>query len=285
MGYGWPKSAAVRGVSSWAKRNVLRTNYDFRRFRRLFSHPLTRGLDLDDVRTTELRRQIILSKPFLRKIYDDWYRLVVEHLPAGGGPVLELGSGAGYLGDVVPNLITSEVFFCQNVRLIANAMELPFLPASLRAIVMTDVLHHVPDVQRFLEQAAICVSPGGAIVMIEPWVTWWSLIVWKRLHHEPCRPDSQEWSFPPSGPLSAANGALPWIIFERDRDVFVKMFPQFRVDALRPMMPFRYLVSGGVSMRSLMPGFTYRLWSRLERLFEPWMHHWAMFTLVVLRRV
>ena len=254
-------------------------------FRNLLSHPLTRGLDLDDVRTTELRRQIILSKPFLRQIYDDWYRLILEHLPAGDAPVLELGSGAGYLADLVPNLITSEVFFCQNMRLIANAMELPFQPASLRAIVMTDVLHHIPDVRRFFRQAAICVVPGGAIVMIEPWFSWWSRIIWRRLHHEPFRPESADWAFPPAGPLSGANGALPWILFERDREAFLKEFPQFKLDLVQPMMPFRYLVSGGVSMRSFMPRFTYTLWSGVERLLQPRMRHWAMFALIVLHRI
>ena len=32
------------------------------------THPLTRGLDIDDPRTTELRRRVILEKPFLRLI-------------------------------------------------------------------------------------------------------------------------------------------------------------------------------------------------------------------------
>ena len=51
--------------------------------KRLLAHPLTRGLDLDDPRTTELRRTIIQSKPFLRALYTEWYREVCEVLPAG----------------------------------------------------------------------------------------------------------------------------------------------------------------------------------------------------------
>lgn len=250
----------------------------------LLSHPLTRGLDLDDPQTTELRRQIILSKPFLRRIYDDWYDLIRQHLPADTVPVLELGSGAGYLAERLPGLITSEVFFCPNVKLVANALALPFPRAGLPTIVMIDVLHHIPDVRRFFQEATVCVRPGGTIVMIEPWVSWWSRIIWTKLHHEPFRPESREWSFPGSGPLSAANGALPWIVFERDRDVFAKEFPQFTLEVVQPMMPFRYLVSGGVSMRNLMPGFTYGLWSGLERLLQPWTRQWAMFALIVLRR-
>ena len=63
---------------------------------RLLAHPLTAGLSLDDPSTTELRREVIFSKPFLKAIYDEWYRMLAAEVPAGPGAVLELGSGAGY---------------------------------------------------------------------------------------------------------------------------------------------------------------------------------------------
>jgi hypothetical protein len=56
------------------------------------AHPLTRGMDIDDPRTTQLRKEIIRSKPFLRSIYQEWYRDIVAALPSGNDPVLELGS-------------------------------------------------------------------------------------------------------------------------------------------------------------------------------------------------
>jgi hypothetical protein len=150
---------------------------------------------------------------------------------------------------------------------------------------MTDVLHHLPQPRRFFSEAARCVRSGGVIVMIEPWVTPWSRLIYTKLHHEPFRPEATEWEFPPSGPLSGANGALPWILFERDRTQFEQEFPQWRIQLIKPMMPFRYLISGGVSMRSLMPGWTFSSWRRLEWLFQPWMKSWAMFVQIVLRKV
>ena len=51
------------------------------------------------------------------------------------------------------------------------------------------------------------------------------------------------------------------------------------------MMPFRYLVSGGVSMRNLMPGFTTPLWKLVEQTCEPQMKRLAMFSLISLRRL
>lgn len=253
--------------------------------RQCLAHPLTRGLDLNDPRATHLRRQIIADKPFLRAIYQEWYMRIVRTLPTGKGAVLELGSGAGFLESYIPDLITSEVFPCRHVRMQLDAHSLPFSDASLRAIVMTDVFHHLQAVRNFFRDAARCVRQDGAIIMIEPWATPWSRLVYTRLHHEPFLADAKTWEFPSRGPLSDANGALPWIVFERDRAQFEREFPEWSLASIEPLMPFRYLVSGGVSMRSLMPGWSFGLWRLLERILTPWLPQLAMFAQITLRRV
>jgi SAM-dependent methyltransferase len=248
------------------------------------AHPLTRGLDIDHPRTTELRRRIIQEKGFLRRIYCEWYADLAAALPPGGGPVLELGAGAGFLNEVIPGLITSEVFPCHGVRVVLDGLDLPFADRSLRGIVMTDVLHHLPDARRFFAEAVRCLHPGGAVVMIEPWVSPWSRLVYTRLHHEPFCPDAPAWEFPRSGPLSGANGALPWIIFERDRATFEREFPELRIRTIRAGTPFRYLVSGGISLRSLMPSWTFGAWRSLETALARRTDRWSMFAQVTLVR-
>lgn len=253
-------------------------------FKNLLAHPLTRGLEIDSPRCTELRWSIIQQKSFLRQIYEEWYSAISALLPLHEEPVLELGSGGGFLSDYVPELITSEVLYCQHVGVVLDGSHLPFVNESLGGIVMTDVLHHLPQARGFLTEAKRCVRPGGLVIMIEPWVTPWSRLVYSRLHHEPFRPDASEWSFPSKGPLSGANGALPWIIFERDRAQFEKEFPELQIRTIKLFMPFRYLLSGGVSLRSLMPGWSFSLWRNVENLLQPWMKSLAMFALIVLRK-
>jgi hypothetical protein len=48
-------------------------------------------------------------------------------------------------------------------------------------------------------------------------------------------------------------------------------------------MPLRYLVSGGVAMRNLMPGFTHPAWAGMEKLLESQMSRLGMFAFVSLR--
>jgi SAM-dependent methyltransferase len=254
-------------------------------FKTWLAHPLTKGLDIDDPTTTHLRLQIIQQKSFLRRIYEEWYRAIVAALPDGQGAVIELGAGGGFMRDFIPNLITSELFCCPSVQVLLNALRLPFATKSLRGIVMTNVLHHLPQPRLFFAEATRCVRAGGAVVMIEPWVTPWSRFIYNRLHHEPFDPETPFWELPISGPLSGANDALPWIIFARDRQKFEQEFPQWQIEVIRPIMPFRYLVSGGVSLCSLTPSWSFWLWRHMENALGSWSSQLAMFAHIVLRRL
>ena len=248
------------------------------------AHPLTRNLDIDDPQTTYLRQRVIQEKIFLKRIYEEWYRAIIEVLPSGQGLVLELGAGGGFLRDFIPDLIASELFYCPNAKIVMDGLRLPLVAHSLRAMVMTNVFHHLPQIRMFLVEAARCVRPGGVIAMTEPWVTPWSRVVYKQLHHEPFEPEAAFWELPRSGPLSGGNNALPWIIFARDRAQFEQEFPQWRIEVIQPIMPFRYLISGGVSMRKLMPGWSFGLWRQFENVLSRWNKQLAMFAQIVLRR-
>jgi len=249
------------------------------------AHPLTRGLDIDDPRTTHIRQQIIQEKSFLRQIYQEWYRAIVAALPPGQGAVVELGAGGGFMSDFIPDLITSELFYCPNIRAVLDGLRLPFAAESLRGIVMTNVLHHLPQPRLFFGEASRCVRPGGVVAMIEPWVTPWSRFVYTRLHHEPFQPETPSWELPISGPLSGANDALPWIIFVRDRLKFEQEFPQWQIELINPIMPFRYLVSGGVSLRGLAPAWSFGMWRQIENALGRLSNQLAMFAHIVLRRL
>ena len=98
----------------------------------LLALPQTRGLDIDDPRTTELRGSIIRDKGFLRRVYEEWYTGIVAAMPPCEGPVLELGSGGGFLGEFIPDLITSDVFPAPGVSRVLDAHSLPFGDSTLR---------------------------------------------------------------------------------------------------------------------------------------------------------
>lgn len=149
---------------------------------------------------------------------------------------------------------------------------------------MIDVLHRLCRPREFFRDAGRCVKPGGAIVMIEPWVSSWSKFVYGALHHEPFDPKADQWEFPRSGALSGANGALPWIIIERDLETFRREFPEWCLERVVREMPFSYLLSGGMSMRALAPTWAFGPVRTMERLLDPLMRRLAMFARIELRR-
>jgi SAM-dependent methyltransferase len=251
----------------------------------LIEHPLTRGMELDTVETSERRRSLIKQKRLLRRIYEEWYNMILKHLPPQhDGGILELGSGGGFLHERLPSLITSDILPIRHLAVVADAHQLPFVANSLKAIVMIDVLHHLCRVRHFFSEATRCVLNGGRILMVEPWVTNWSRLIYGRFHHEPFNPESSEWEFPCSGPLAGANGALPWIVFQRDRVDFEREFPMWRIVKVSPHRPFLYLVSGGCSLRSFAPGSLFNVLAYAEMMMRPIMSRVAMFCFIVLEK-
>ena len=228
--------------------------------------PETKSIkNLDAPATTLLHRRIIQSKPFLKRLYLDFYKTYEICVPKIRHQYcVELGSGGGFSKEIYPNLITSDILDLPHLDKRFSALQMPFDDASVDAFLMIDVFHHVPDSRQFLSEMQRCLKPGGKIVMIEPANTGFGRLIYKNFHHEPFVP-AGTWRLEGEGPLSSANGALPWIVFVRDREKFQSEFPSLKLLQITPHTPFRYLLSGGVSMRQLVPSFSYPLIKGLEQ--------------------
>jgi SAM-dependent methyltransferase len=226
-------------------------------------------------------RKAILTKPFLRAIYSDWYEMILRRLPAGPGRIIELGSGAGISREHIPGIVISDIVKSPLVDIVLDATRLPFADHSVRAIIIVNALHHFPDVRSFFREAQRCLAPRGSITMIEPWVSAWSRWVYRHLHYEPFDADAAGWELPSA---TDANNALPWIIFNRDRSRFEEEFPGFVVAEMKPIMPLRHLASGGVARPWSLPGWSTGLVRRLESLLDPWINHCGLFALLQIRK-
>ena len=250
----------------------------------LHREPAVAGLDLDDPQTTAFRKQLIRNKPFLEQIYLDWYARVFRSLQTKSGWILELGSGAGFLQEVIPTLVRSDILKLPDIDLVSNGAQLPFRSNSLTGIVLINVLHHIKDPVAFFREADRVSEPGGRIVMIEPWRTALSEWVYCHLHHEDFDPQQSNWASTTLRPLSDANSAIPWIILVRDRDLFSSKFPEWQIISIEPFMPIRYLLSGGLTRKTLLPAWMYPSIYGLEKALSPWNKHLAMFAHIILEK-
>ena len=224
--------------------------------------------DLDDPRRTLQHRELILKKPFLKKLYLSWYNKIIKgakDVPAG--KKIEIGSGGGFLKDVFPEIISSDILPLSNCDLVFSAEEIPFENEELSLICMVNVLHHIPSPAKFFTEAQRTLKINGKIILIEPANSIFGRFIYQNFHHEPFKP-SAGWEIESSGPLSSANGALPWIILERDQEEFYKKFPFLKITKLNYHTSFSYLLSGGVSRKGFVPDFSFEFINAFDNLIS-----------------
>ncbi len=241
--------------------------------------------DLDDPATTLLHGEIVQRKRFLKELYIDFYKEFKESVSEPEGKVLvELGSGGGFIKEVISNAITSDILELGNVDKVFSASDMPFEESSVDAFFMIDVLHHITEPRAFFAEALRCLRVGGKIVMIEPANTLFGRFIYKNFHHELFDPEGG-WVLDDVGPLSHGNGAMPWIIFSRDREKFKSEFRSLKIVGMRNHTPFRYLLSGGLQLRQLVPSFSYPIVKAIEYVLFPANDLLGMFQTIELEKI
>jgi SAM-dependent methyltransferase len=254
--------------------------------RSLLEHPLARDLDLDSADATAIHARLIREKPFLRRLYRHYYAQydAVVDRAAPGGVILEIGAGGGFYRTVRRGVRSLDIRPGADVDVLGSALCLPFLSGSASAVLMLDVLHHLHDPAAFFRECERILKPGGRVCLIEPYAGPLSRLLIRPLHHEPWD-ETGTWRLPERGPMTGANMALPTIVFVRDRSRYDAEFPGLPVDSLRLHTIVLYLLSGGVSMRSLVPGVLFTPFLTAERLLSPAGRYLAsMMTVELVRR-
>lgn len=228
-------------------------------------------------------RKLIRQKGFLNKIYRDFYN-EFKKTKVPKGKLVEIGSGAGFIKEVVPKVTTSDVVKGPDIDKVFFAEKIPFKSSSVAAFFMIDTLHHIKNPESALKEMLRCLKRGGKVVMIEPYNSWWGYIIYKYLHYEYFNPKAG-WKVEGKGRMSDSNTALPWVIFERDRKIFEKKFPKLKIVSVKPFAPMRYLISGGLSKPQFLPTFTYEWVKFIERLFSPLNKYIGMFVAIEVKKI
>lgn len=242
------------------------------------------NFDLDDPRATLAHRDIILQKPFLKKWYSDFYKTFIKTAEKTKGKSLEIGSGGGFLKELFPTVITSDILKLPNVDMSFSAEELPFKGDEIGCIMMLNVFHHIPKPHLFLKEAERTLVKGGKIIMVEPANSALGRFIYKRFHHEPFDETGGR-EIEPGNPLSNSNQALPYIYFERDLDVLRKDYPQLKINYVKYHSPFSYIISGGVSRSALLPYFCYPLVKFTEWLLSPFSKQLGLFCTIEVEKI
>lgn len=225
----------------------------------VFLDPRLKNLPLGSAEWFAAQRRMIREKPLIRRCYDFWYSLLLKDAdsvpePYRGHMILELGSGSSYIKELRPEIVTSNVV-PGLADMVVDGRKLPFPDNSVRAILLTHVFHHIPDVAMFFEEASRVLVPGGVISIVDETHSQFARFFFGRIHPEPYDDRTPSWSFPEGHSMLDSNQALTWIVFTRDRKRFEREFPLLAAGRPSYLPWFSYLMSGGVNLRSFFPGF------------------------------
>lgn len=231
-------------------------------------------IDFDSTESSERARKILREKKCLRDIYTETYRemmAIKNHYLVAGGIIVEIGSGGGFIKEIFPEIITSDVKTLSGVDMVFTAEKLPFADHSISALFALHVLHHIPDVTAFLREAERVLVPGGGIVCVEPYWSPVARFVYRHIHFEPYDEHAPNWLVQSGHPGSSSNQALSYLLLKRDREQFRKLFPHFKVVYDRPFGFIRYMATGGIWVAPMLPGIVFTLLKYIEYALQPLM--------------
>lgn len=247
----------------------------------------TRGVDEDSAECIEIHKSVIQSKPLLKRIYSEWYLQIVavkETVRLLNGEILEIGSGGGFLKEFIPEAVTSDVYRRSDIDRVENAYHLSCRNNSVKLLCCMSVINQLGRVEEFFKEVERVLIPGGKLVIIDPYISWFSRLVYKYIHHYNFDLSSKSWNFLETGRMSGNDTTLATKVFWRDRDVFTQKFPDLKIESIVLHNFIAYYASGGVSCRSMVPHFLSGSIMLLEKMVKPFMPYLACFQTVVLAK-
>jgi SAM-dependent methyltransferase len=217
-------------------------------------------------------REIWYKKKILRKIYMKWYNTILGDLNDNRSKTIELGAGSGNFKDYKKDVIACDIVDCEWIDLCFDAHHMPFGNESIGNIVMIDVLHHLANPILFFKEAVRVLQKKGRIIILEPYLSPFSKIVYKLFHPEPFFMTSDYFSkieIENKNPWDA-NQAVAYLLFYKYRKRFEGLFKNsLEIIKQQEMSCILYPASGGFEHKSLIPDFFIPFFEMLEMILTP----------------
>lgn len=248
------------------------------------------AVDVDGDERLVLHREILQRKQMLRTVFaeinDEFHRLANEYLAVDGAEV-ELGAGVAPMKDKYSAVLSTDIVAAKHLDMALNAEDMELDDVSVRVFYAQNCFHHFPHPSQFFSELERTLKPGGGAVILEPYYGPIATFLFKRLFKtEGFDKQFPDWETPVTGPMNGANQALSYIVFERDRLRFEREHPTLEIVHQSIMGNYlKYLLSGGLNFRQLLPNFLTGVISFVEKLMTPFNRMFGLHHIVVIRKV
>jgi SAM-dependent methyltransferase len=256
---------------------------------------------LTDNRVAEMNRdgeqrvlihaQILNEKKMMKSVFEDFYRVCLrlnQEYFSGEGDIVELGGAGSTLKNYEPRAKITDVVPGPGIDIVVDAQKMNLTNSSVRAFFGINCFHHFCDPDQFFSELLRVLRPGGGCVLIDPYYGPVSSVFHTNLHDtEFFDKTVKDWrAAGPIGALTNANQALSYVVFMRDRAKFESNYPSLKIvyhSAVNNSL--RYLLSGGLNFRQLVPDFMIEPVRWVEMVLTPVERLFALHHVIVLKRV
>ncbi len=252
--------------------------------------PHMREVDIDSTQRLQIHRKILLEKKLTREVFFEFYRVLLDAearcFSAASGVRLEIGAGTSLMSELDPGVLSTDVVAGPFTDQVVDAMAMPFADGEVKSVFAINCFHHFPDPYKFFEELERVCAPGGGALIIDPYYGPLAGMLYKDLFpDETFDKTGPAVNDPTRGPMSDANQALSYIVFERERAAFDLRFPGLEIVEGAPLSNYvRYLASGGINFRQLVPDFATPALKGLEFALKPIQKLFALHHYIVVRR-
>ena len=184
-------------------------------------------------------------------------------------------------------MLATHIVDAPHLDRVLNAEAMDIVDNSVRTIYGQNCFHHFPCPDQFLHELDRVLLPGGGAILLEPYYGPFATFLFKRLFRsEGFDKTYPSWETPATGPMNGANQALSYIVFIRDRKEYERKYPSLKiVHQELAGNHLKYLLSGGLNFRQLLPDSFIGLVALLESLMLP-LNRWiALHHIIVIRKV
>ncbi len=259
--------------------------------RNLLVDPRVREIHADSEDRVSVHHRVLSEKKLMRNVFLEFYQSCISSANRYfclEGLEIEIGAGVSFFKKIHPKLVVTDVVPGAEVEFVLDAQDMkPIADNTVRAIYSINCFHHLDRPRDFFRELQRVLCPGGGVVMIEPYHGLLARPFYRVVHaSEHFNPEQRSWeSNSNMGVMTNANQALSYIVFVRDREQFTSEFPDLEiVETYRLHNYLRYLVSGGLNFRRLLPDSFEPAVKLVEWALKPVSHFTALHHVIVLRK-
>lgn len=258
--------------------------------KKYLQEPRLKNIDPDSEEMLTIHTKILSEKVMMRNVFSEFYSLCInlnnKFFNSKETKKIEIGAGVSFFKKKYPEIISTDIKKDVNLDMVVDAQNMPFENKSISAIYGINCFHHFPNPKLFFNELDRVLFEGGGCVLIEPYYGNVARKFYKNIFEtETFDINQKQWHNEEIGYMRGANQALSYIVFIRDRKIFEELYPNLEIVYHKPLNNYlRYLLSGGLNFKQLLPSFLSPMIKVIEFLLIPFNSFLALHHVIVIRK-